>query len=59
MIKSWRMKCVGNVAQIEENMNSYRILVRKLEGNRPLRRPRHRWVDNIKMNFREMGGDRE
>jgi hypothetical protein len=27
----------------------------KPEGKRPLRRPRHRWVDNIKMNLGEMG----
>jgi hypothetical protein len=25
------------------------------EGKRPLGRPRHRWVDNIKMNLREIG----
>jgi hypothetical protein len=34
-----------------ENM----ILVGKLEGKRPLGRPRHRWVDNIKMDVRETG----
>jgi hypothetical protein len=27
----------------------------KPEGKRPLGRPRHRWVDNIKMDLREMG----
>jgi hypothetical protein len=31
--------------------------VGKLEGMRPLARPRHRWVDNIKMDFRETGWD--
>jgi hypothetical protein len=30
---------------------SYRILVGKPEGKRPLGRPRHRWVDNIKMDL--------
>jgi hypothetical protein len=25
------------------------------EGNRSLRRPKRRWVDNIKMDFREIG----
>jgi hypothetical protein len=25
------------------------------EGRRPLGRPRHRWLDNIKMNLREIG----
>jgi hypothetical protein len=27
----------------------------KAEGKRPLGRPRHRWVDNIKMDLREVG----
>jgi hypothetical protein len=37
--------------------NAYRILVGKPEGNRPLGRPRRRWVDNIKIDFRETGWD--
>jgi hypothetical protein len=32
-------------------------LVGKLEAKRPLGRPRRRWVDNIKMNLREIGWD--
>jgi hypothetical protein len=40
-----------------EKRNEYRILVRKPEGKRPLRRPRRRWVDSIKMNLRETGWD--
>jgi hypothetical protein len=32
-------------------------LVGKPEGKRPLRRPRCRWVDNIKMDVREIGWD--
>jgi hypothetical protein len=32
-----------------EKRNEYRLLVGKPEGKRPLRRPRHRWVDNIRM----------
>jgi hypothetical protein len=35
----------------------YRILVGKPEGKRPLGRPRRRWVDNIKMDLREIGCD--
>jgi hypothetical protein len=31
---------------------TYRILVGKPEGKRPLGRPRRRWVDNIKMDLR-------
>jgi hypothetical protein len=40
-----------------EKRNAYRILVGNPEGKRPLRRPRRRWVDNIKMDLRWDGGD--
>jgi len=33
----------------------YRVLVEKLEGKRPLGRPRHRGVDNIRMDLQEVG----
>jgi hypothetical protein len=38
--------------------NAYRILVGRPEGKRLLGRPRHRWVDSIKMHLREtvLGG---
>jgi hypothetical protein len=38
-----------------EKRNAYRILLGEPEGKRRLRRPRRRWVDNIKMNLREIG----
>jgi hypothetical protein len=38
-----------------EKRNVYRLLVGKPEGKRPLGRPRRRWIDNIKMDFLEMG----
>jgi hypothetical protein len=47
MIRSCRMNAT--------NRNAYRILVRKPEGKRPLGRPRCEQVDNIKMDFREIG----
>jgi hypothetical protein len=40
-----------------EKRNAYRILVRKPEGKRPLRRPRSRWVDDNEMDLREIGWD--
>ena len=33
----------------------YRVLVWKLEGRRPLGRPRRRWVDNIRTDLQEIG----
>jgi hypothetical protein len=39
-------------------INEYRILVGKLEGQRPLGRPRRRRVDNIKMDLKEIGWGR-
>jgi hypothetical protein len=38
-----------------EKMNVYRLLVRKPEGKRPLGRPSHRWIDNIKMELLIIG----
>jgi hypothetical protein len=35
----------------EEKRNMYRLLVGRPEEKRPLGRPRHRWVDNIKMDL--------
>jgi hypothetical protein len=43
---------------MEEKRNAYRILVGKSEGKRPLGRLRRRWVDNIKMDLREIGWNR-
>jgi hypothetical protein len=37
-----------------EKRNTFRLLVGKPEGKRSLGRPRHRWVDNIKMDLGEM-----
>jgi hypothetical protein len=47
----------GHVARMGEKRNVYKILVGKPEGKRPLGRARHRWVDNIKMDLREIGWD--
>jgi hypothetical protein len=38
-----------------EKRNAYRTLVGNIEGKRPLGRPRHKWVDRIKMDLREIG----
>jgi len=42
------MRWAGHVACMGEERGVYRALVGKLEGKRPLGRPRHRCVDNIR-----------
>jgi hypothetical protein len=54
IIKSRRMGLAGHVASTGENRNTFRILLGKPEGKRPLGRPRRRWVDNIKIDIREI-----
>jgi hypothetical protein len=51
------MRWAGHVARIWEKRNAYRILVGQPEGKRPRGRPRRRWVDNIKIDLREIGWD--
>jgi hypothetical protein len=55
IIKSRRMRWVGQVARMGEKRNAYRLLVGKPEGKRQLGRPRRRWVDNIRMDLGEVG----
>jgi hypothetical protein len=55
LIKPRRMWWAGHVARIWGNRNAYRLLVGKPERKRPLRRPRRRWVDNIRMDIRDVG----
>jgi hypothetical protein len=45
----------GHVAGMGEKRDTYRILVRKPEGKRPLGRRRRMWEDNIRMDLREIG----
>jgi hypothetical protein len=40
-----------------EGRGVYRILVGMPEGKRLLGKPRHRWVDNIKLDLKEIGID--
>jgi hypothetical protein len=50
-----KMRWAGHLTPRGEKRNAYRILVGKPEGKRQLGRPRLRWVDNIKMDLREIG----
>jgi hypothetical protein len=40
-----------------DKRNAYSIFVGKPEGKRPLGKPRRRWMDNIKMDLRDIGWD--
>jgi hypothetical protein len=51
VIKLRRMEWVGHVARMSERGGLCVVLVGKLEGMRPLGRPRCRWEDNIKMDL--------
>ena len=51
LIKSTRMRWVGQVARMVERRGVYRVVVGKPERKRPLGRPRRRWEDNIKIEF--------
>jgi hypothetical protein len=56
IIKLRRMRWAELVARMVEKRNTYRLLVGKPEGRRHLRRPRHRWVDNVRMIFEMWDG---
>jgi hypothetical protein len=50
-VNSRRMRWAGHVACMGEERKVYKVLV----GKRPLRRPRHRWEDGIRMDLGEIG----
>jgi len=55
VVKSRRMRWAAHVARMGEGRGVHRVIVGKLEGKRPLGRPRRRWEDNIKMELQEVG----
>jgi hypothetical protein len=55
IMKERRMRWAGHVARMRERRNAYRLLVGKPEGMRPLGRPRHRWLKNIRTNLESSG----
>ena len=54
-LRSVRMRWAGHAACMGEERGVCRVLVGKPEGKRPLGRPRRRWVDNIRMDLKEVG----
>jgi hypothetical protein len=55
MIKTRRVRWVRHVACMEEMRNAHKIMARKPEEKRPLRRPRCRREDNIRVDLRAIG----
>jgi hypothetical protein len=55
VIKSRRMRWAGHVACMEDKNGTYRVLVGKSEGKRPLERLRSRWEDNIETGLQRVG----
>jgi hypothetical protein len=57
MIKSRSMRWAGYVARMGTKRNAYMMLVPMSEGKKPLGRPRRGWVDDIKIDLRDIGWD--
>ena len=53
VIKSRRLRWADHVARKEEGRGAFKILTGTPAGRRPLRRPRSRWEDNIRMDLKK------
>jgi hypothetical protein len=53
IMKSRRIRWARHVARMGDKRNAHRLVV-KPEGKKPQRRPRRRWVDNIRMDLVEV-----
>jgi len=49
------MRWAEDMARMGEERGVYRAFLRKMEGKRPLGRPRPRWVNNIRTDLQEVG----
>ena len=57
VIKSRTMRLAGHVARMEDRKDSYRVLVRRPEGKKPIARSRFRWKNNIKKDLKTWDGE--
>jgi hypothetical protein len=55
VIKLKRMQWAEHLTCMDENRNTFNILVRKPGGKRPFERSRPRWEENVKMDLVEIG----
>jgi hypothetical protein len=53
--KSSYKEIAGHVARMGAKRNAYMILLGKPEGKKPLGRPNRWWVNNVKIDLREIG----
>ena len=52
MVKSRRLRRAGHVARMEKDRSALKILTGTPTRKIPLGMPRHRWEDNIRMDFK-------
>ena len=55
MIKLRRTRWVWCAINIGDKINSYRVVVEKFDGKKPLGRPRGSWENNMKVVVKETG----
>ena len=55
VIKSRRLRWPGHVARMVEGRSAFKIVTGEPTGKRLLGRPRHRWVDNFRMDLKDIG----
>ena len=55
VIKTLGTRWVGHAARMEQRISVYKILAGNPGGKKPLRRPKRRREDNIKMDLQEVG----
>jgi hypothetical protein len=57
IIRVIRMIWTERLARMWEMRGAYSVLMGKLDGRKPLGRPRRGWKNNIKMNLQKVGWD--
>jgi hypothetical protein len=55
IVRQIKSRWAGHVTHMREERKLYKVLVGKPKGKRPLRRPRCRWKDGIRMDLMEIG----
>jgi hypothetical protein len=54
IVKTGRIRWAWHVACMRVKIYAYSVVIRQAKGKRALRRPRHLWEDNIKMDVKEI-----